>query len=90
MHVQLNFILAQLRSDELLRAAASARLAASLADADRLRASRDGQVALFERLSAESRRGRLHTFTQRLTPREPHHLSDVDHVRHEAFGAIEE
>ncbi len=50
----------------------------------------DGVAALFDRLSAESRRRRFLTRKDRLTPREIRHLTDVDHVRHEALAAVDE
>jgi RimJ/RimL family protein N-acetyltransferase len=49
---------------------------------------RDGLVDMFERLSPESRRRRFLSPKVQLTERELIHLTDVDHVRHEALVAI--
>jgi RimJ/RimL family protein N-acetyltransferase len=49
-----------------------------------------GVAALFDRLSAESRRRRFLTPKLRLSPQELRHLTNVDHVRHEALAAIDD
>lgn len=67
-----------------------------LADGTRLRLralgaeDRDGFAALFARLSPESRYRRFLTPKRELTPRELSDLTDIDHVRHEAFVAIDQ
>jgi len=48
-----------------------------------------GVAALFDRMSAESRRRRYLTSKERLSPRELRFLTDVDHVRHEAVAAVD-
>ena len=64
-----------------------------LADGTRLRLrplgaeDRDGFAALFARLSPESRYRRFLSPKRELTPRELSLLTDIDHVRHEAFAA---
>jgi RimJ/RimL family protein N-acetyltransferase len=66
-----------------------------LADGTRLRirpigcADRDGLVAMFERLSPESRHRRYLSPKPELTARELTYLTDIDHVRHEAFAAVQ-
>jgi RimJ/RimL family protein N-acetyltransferase len=65
-----------------------------LADGTRLRVraigceDREGLAAMFERLSPESRRRRFLSPKFELTPRELRYLTDIDHVRHEAFAAV--
>ena len=44
----------------------------------------------FERLGAESRQRRFLSPKQQLTGRDLAYLTEVDHVRHVALGAIEE
>jgi RimJ/RimL family protein N-acetyltransferase len=51
---------------------------------------RDGLAALFGRLSPESRRKRFLTAKPRLTPRELAYLTDIDHVSHEAYAAVDQ
>jgi GNAT superfamily N-acetyltransferase len=51
---------------------------------------RDGVAALFVRLSPESRYRRFLTPKRELTPRELSYLTDIDHVHHEAFAAIDQ
>jgi RimJ/RimL family protein N-acetyltransferase len=50
---------------------------------------RESLAALFERLSAESRRLRFLTPKLGLSERELTYFTDVDHLRHEALGAID-
>jgi RimJ/RimL family protein N-acetyltransferase len=50
---------------------------------------REGLIALFERLSAESRRLRFLTPKLELSERDLTYLTDVDHVRHEALAAVD-
>ena len=47
-------------------------------------------AALFVRLSPESRYRRFLTPKRELTPRELSYLTDIDHVHHEAFAAIDQ
>lgn len=54
------------------------------------REDRDGLAALFLRLSPESRHRRYLSPKFELTRRELTYLSDIDHVRHEAIGAVDE
>jgi RimJ/RimL family protein N-acetyltransferase len=54
------------------------------------RGDRDRLVALFAGLSADSRFKRFLTPKRELTPREVAHLTDIDHLNHEAIGAIDE
>jgi RimJ/RimL family protein N-acetyltransferase len=67
-----------------------------LADGTRLRLrpltrdDRDGLLALFDRLSEESRWRRFMSPKPTLAPRELDYLTDVDHVAHEAFAAVDE
>jgi RimJ/RimL family protein N-acetyltransferase len=67
-----------------------------LADGTRLRLrplardDRDGFLLLFHRLSEESRWRRFMSPKPHLAPRELDYLTDVDHVAHEAFAAIDE
>ncbi len=51
---------------------------------------RDGLAKLFARLSQESRYRRFHGLKAALTPRELDRLSDIDHIRHEAFAAVDQ
>jgi RimJ/RimL family protein N-acetyltransferase len=51
---------------------------------------RDGAAALFARLSPESRYRRFLSPKRELTPRELARLTDVDHLHHEAFAAIDQ
>jgi RimJ/RimL family protein N-acetyltransferase len=53
------------------------------------RADRDGFAALFERLSPESRFHRYFSPKPQLSRRELDHLSDVGHVGHVAFAAVD-
>ena len=68
----------------------------ALADGTRLRLrplgsdDRDGVAALFARLSPESRYRRFLSPKRELTPRELARLTDVDHLRHEAFAAVDQ
>jgi RimJ/RimL family protein N-acetyltransferase len=77
-------------------ASAAASLVPVLADGTRLRFrpigpdDRDDLAALFSRLSPESRRRRFLSPKHELTPRELAHLTDIDHVAHEAIAAIDE
>jgi ribosomal protein S18 acetylase RimI-like enzyme len=65
-----------------------------LADGTRLgvraigRGDRDGLAAMFARLSPESRHRRFLSPKPELTARELTYLTDIDHVRHEAFAAV--
>lgn len=67
-----------------------------LADGRRLslrpleRRDRDGQAALFERLSPASRRMRYLSVKHELTARELDYFSAIDHVHHEAFAAVDQ
>jgi RimJ/RimL family protein N-acetyltransferase len=67
-----------------------------LADGTRLRLrpigpdDRDGLVRLFARLSAESRYRRFLSPKHELTPRELAHLTEIDHVGHEAIAAVDQ
>jgi RimJ/RimL family protein N-acetyltransferase len=49
---------------------------------------RDGLAAMFERLSPESRHRRYLSPKRELTARELTYLTDIDHIRHEAFAAV--
>jgi RimJ/RimL family protein N-acetyltransferase len=51
---------------------------------------RDGVAALFARLSPESRYRRFLSPKRELTPRELSYLTDIDHLRHEAFAAVDQ
>ena len=51
---------------------------------------RDGYVALFARLSSESRYRRFFSPKRELTRRELSDFTDIDHVRHAAFAAIDQ
>jgi RimJ/RimL family protein N-acetyltransferase len=51
---------------------------------------RDGVAALFGRLSPESRYRRFLSPKHELTRRELAHLTDIDHIHHEAFAAIDQ
>jgi RimJ/RimL family protein N-acetyltransferase len=54
------------------------------------REDRDGLLSLFHRLSDESRWRRFMSPKPTLAPRELDYLTDVDHVAHEAFAAVNE
>lgn len=54
------------------------------------REDRDGLLSLFHRLSEESRWRRFMSPKPHLAPRELDYLTDVDHVAHEAFAAVDE
>jgi RimJ/RimL family protein N-acetyltransferase len=54
------------------------------------REDRDGLLSLFHRLSEESRWRRFMSPKPQLAPRELDYLTDVDHVAHEAFAAVDE
>jgi len=54
------------------------------------RDDRDGMLALFHRLSAESRWRRFMSPKPTLAPRELDYLTDVDHITHVAFTAVDE
>jgi RimJ/RimL family protein N-acetyltransferase len=54
------------------------------------RDDRDRLLALFHRLSDESRWRRFMSPKPTLAPRELDYLTDVDHVAHEAFVAVDE
>jgi RimJ/RimL family protein N-acetyltransferase len=66
-----------------------------LADGTRLlvrpltRDDRDGVLGLFHRLSEESRWRRFLSPMPDLGPRQLDHLSNIDHVAHEAFTAVD-
>jgi RimJ/RimL family protein N-acetyltransferase len=68
----------------------------ALADGTQLRLrplnsdDRDRMAELFARLSPESRRRRFLAVKPRLTPRELTFLTQIDHVGHEAIGAIDQ
>jgi RimJ/RimL family protein N-acetyltransferase len=51
---------------------------------------RDGVAALFARLSPESRYWRFLSPKPELTPRELALLTDIDHIHHEAFAAVDQ
>jgi RimJ/RimL family protein N-acetyltransferase len=51
---------------------------------------RDGVAALFVRLSPESRYRRFLSQKRELTPRELAYFTDIDHIRHEAFAAVDQ
>jgi RimJ/RimL family protein N-acetyltransferase len=51
---------------------------------------RDGVAALFDRLSPESRYRRFLSPKPALTPRELAYLTDIDHIHHEAFAAVDQ
>jgi RimJ/RimL family protein N-acetyltransferase len=51
---------------------------------------RDGVAALFVRLSPESRYRRFLSPKRELTPRELAYFTDIDHIRHEAFAAVDQ
>jgi RimJ/RimL family protein N-acetyltransferase len=53
-------------------------------------ADRDGVAALFARLSPESRYRRFLSPKRELTPRELSYLTEIDHLRHEAFAAVDQ
>jgi RimJ/RimL family protein N-acetyltransferase len=67
-----------------------------LSDGTRLRLrpltrdDRDGLLSLFHRLSEESRWRRFMSPKPTLAPRELDYLTDIDHVAHEAFAAVDE
>jgi 4-oxalocrotonate tautomerase len=67
-----------------------------LADGTRLRLrrlgseDRDGFAELFARLSPESRYRRFLSPKRELTPRELSDFTDIDHIRHAAFAAIDQ
>jgi len=67
-----------------------------LSDGTRLRLrpltrdDRDGLLSLFDRLSEESRWRRFMSPKPTLAPRELDYLTDIDHVAHEAFAAVDE
>ncbi|MFZ1995643.1 MAG: GNAT family N-acetyltransferase [Solirubrobacteraceae bacterium] len=67
-----------------------------LADGTRLRVrplgseDRDGFAALFARLSPQSRYRRFLSPKRELTPRELSDFTDIDHLRHAAFAAIDQ
>jgi RimJ/RimL family protein N-acetyltransferase len=50
---------------------------------------RDGMLALFHRLSEESRWRRFMSPKPTLAPRELDYLTDIDHFAHEAFAAVD-
>lgn len=54
------------------------------------RDDREGLLGLFDRLSAESRWRRFLSPKPHLSPRELDYLTNVDHVAHEAFAAVDE
>jgi RimJ/RimL family protein N-acetyltransferase len=51
---------------------------------------RDGFAALFVRLSPESRYRRFLSPKRELTPRELSYFTDIDHIQHEAFVAVDQ
>lgn len=51
---------------------------------------RDGVAALFARLSPESRYRRFLSPKHGLTPRELAYFTDIDHIRPEAFAAVDQ
>ena len=51
---------------------------------------RDGVAALFARLSPESRYRRFLLPKRELTPRELTFLTEIDHIHHEAFAAVDQ
>lgn len=51
---------------------------------------RAGLAALFARLTPESRHRRFFSPKTELTPRELTYFTDIDHVNHEAFAAVDE
>jgi RimJ/RimL family protein N-acetyltransferase len=51
---------------------------------------RDGVAALFARLSPESRYRRFLSPKRELTPRELTYFTDIDHIHHEAFAAVDQ
>ena len=67
-----------------------------LSDGTRLRLrpltrdDRDELLSLFHRLSEESRWRRFMSPKPTLAPRELDYLTDIDHVSHEAFAAVDE
>jgi len=84
----------EVRRDDLARAHARDELL--LSDGTRLRLrpltreDRDGLLSLFHRLSEESRWRRFMSPKPTLAPRELDYMTDVDHVAHEAFAAVDE
>ena len=54
------------------------------------REDRDGLLSLFHRLSEESRWRRFMSPKPSLAPRELDYMTDIDHVAHEAFAAVDE
>ena len=54
------------------------------------REDRDGLLSLFHRLSEESRWRRFMSPKPTLAPRELDYMTDIDHVAHEAFAAVDE
>ena len=54
------------------------------------REDRDGLLSLFHRLSEESRWRRFMSPKPTLAPRELDYMTDIDHVAHEAFAAVNE
>jgi RimJ/RimL family protein N-acetyltransferase len=77
-------------------ARAHARDELLLSDGTRLRLrpltreDRDGLLSLFHRLSDESRWRRFMSPKPTLAPRELDYMTDIDHVAHEAFAAVDE
>jgi RimJ/RimL family protein N-acetyltransferase len=103
MHPHLNYLIAQQHAHELTAAADRQRTAGGaerpqplwLADGIRLLLrparpdDRERQAKLFGRLSPESRRQRFFVAKQHLTEKELDYLSDLDHVRHAAYAAVD-
>jgi RimJ/RimL family protein N-acetyltransferase len=77
-------------------ASSRARDELMLSDGTRLRVrpltpdDRDGLLSLFHRLSEESRWRRFMSPKPTLAPRELDYLTDIDHVAHVAFAAVDE
>jgi RimJ/RimL family protein N-acetyltransferase len=84
------------RHGSVAGASGHARDALVLSDGTRLRLrpltrdDRDGLLSLFHRLSEESRWRRFMSPKPTLAPRELDYLTDIDHVAHEAFAAVDE
>jgi RimJ/RimL family protein N-acetyltransferase len=84
------------RRGSVAGASGQARDALVLRDGTRLRLrpltryDRDGLLSLFHRLSEESRWRRFMSPKPTLAPRELDYLTDIDHVAHVAFAAVDE
>jgi RimJ/RimL family protein N-acetyltransferase len=84
----------EVRRGDVARAPARDELVLSDGTRLRLRAltrdDRDGMLALFGRLSEESRWRRFMSPKPSLAPRELDYMTDIDHFAHEAYAAVDE